>query len=134
MKNYLSMVLAGSMLVGGATVAAADSMSKSENRADNMSQTTVGSTAKGGRLTLSDEQKRQLWSRISEGAREQDAPDGFKGKVGETVPSGIRIERLPQQAQQDVPIVRNYRYAMLDDKIVLVNPNNDRVAGVIREQ
>uniref|UniRef100_Q07IW7 DUF1236 domain-containing protein n=1 Tax=Rhodopseudomonas palustris (strain BisA53) TaxID=316055 RepID=Q07IW7_RHOP5 len=134
MKKYLSMFLAGTMLVSGATAAAAGGMSKSENRADNSSQTTVGSTQKGGQLTLTEAQKKKLWNDLSAKDSAQTPPPSFMGQVGEVVPSNFSTKELPQQAQQEVPIVQNYRYAMLDDRIVLVNPQTNRVAGVIREQ
>jgi hypothetical protein len=133
MKKYLSTFLAGTMLVGGATAAAAGGMSTSENRADNASQTTVGSTQKGGQLTLTEAQKKKLWNDLSN-AGSQKPPASFMGQVGEVVPSDLSTKELPQQARQEVSVVQNYRYAMLEDRIVLVNPQTNRVAGVIREQ
>lgn len=134
MKSYLAIFLAASTFVGGATAAAAGGGAKADNRAEGAASTTVGSTAEGGQLTLTDAQKRTLWQRIGEDAEEQDKPASFIGNVGEIVPNGFATKEMPQQVTDEVPVVRNYRYAVIDDdKIVLVNPSTNRVAGVVRE-
>lgn len=134
MKSYLAIFLAASTFVGGATAAAAGGGTKADNRAEGAASTTVGSTAEGGQLTLTDAQKRTLWQRIGEDAEEQDKPASFIGNVGEIVPNGFATKEMPQHVTDEVPVVRNYRYAVIDDdKIVLVNPSTNRVAGVVRE-
>ena len=135
MKSYLAIFLAASTFVGGATAAAAGGGAKADNRAEGAASTTVGSTAEGGQLTLTDAQKRTLWQRIGEDAEEQNKPDNFLGTVGEVVPSGLVTMEMPQQVKDELPIVSTYRYAVIDDdKIVLVDPATNRVAGVVRER
>ena len=134
MKHYLAIFLAAGTLVGGATAAAAGG-DKPGNRAEGASSSTVGSTAPAGQLSLTEAQQRTLWQRIGEDAEEQNKPDNFLGNVGELVPNGLVTIEMPQQVKDELPIVSRYRYAVIDDdKIVLVDPATNRVAGVVRER
>lgn len=148
MKQHLSIVLATALAFSGASGAVAGTMSQNNastgtdrsdasnamKRGDRMEHATTGSAAPHGRLTLSDSQKQKLWSDLSGSAQRQTPPANFIGKVGEVVPNDVRTRPLPSQAASEVPVIRNYHFAMLDDRIVLVNPQTNKVAGIIRQQ
>jgi hypothetical protein len=139
MKQHLSIALATALAFTGASGAFAGTMSQnsssnSMNHSDRMEHATTGSTAPQGKLTLSDSQRKQLWGDLSASAEKQTPPASFIGNVGEAVPSGINTQPLPSQAASDVPTAKNYHYAMLQNRIVLVNPRTNKVAGVIRQQ
>ncbi|WP_291695000.1 hypothetical protein [Bradyrhizobium sp.] len=38
---------------------------------------------------------------------------------------------MPRKAARDVPAVSPYRYAMTQDKLLLVNPSDNRIANVL---
>ena len=88
-------------------------------------------TAASDTLTLSDAQHTSIWNDVSKHASNQNAPDGFNATVGEAVPSQLAIKPLPRQARRDVPEVRPYRYAMTEDKLLLVNPTDHKIADVV---
>jgi len=139
MKHHLSIALATALAFSGASGAlAASSMSQHNSsngmQTNQMEHATTGSTAPQGRLTLSNKQQKKLWTDISARATQQTAPSGFSAKVGEAVPSGLNPQPLPAKAASDVPVVRAYHYAMLQNQIVLVNPTTNKVAGVINQQ
>ncbi|PZA09515.1 hypothetical protein DNX69_23515 [Rhodopseudomonas palustris] len=148
MKQHLSIILASALTFAGASAAFAGSMSQNNaatgmergdtsnamKRNDRMEHATTGSTAPQGRLTLSDAQKQKLWGDLSSNAQRQTPPASFSGNVGEVVPNNVNTKPLPSQATNEVPVIRNYNYAMLNDRIVLVNPRTNKVAGVIRQQ
>ncbi|KIZ35622.1 MULTISPECIES: DUF1236 domain-containing protein [Rhodopseudomonas] len=129
-QRYLPLALAASLMLSGVSTALAGSMSRAD---DSMSHATTGSAKASGKLTLSAAQNKTLWNDLSADASKQNAPASFLGNVGERVPSGLETQALPAKAASDVPMVKNYHYAMLQDKIVLVNPKTKRVAGVIRQ-
>ncbi|MGX7744438.1 DUF1236 domain-containing protein [Rhodopseudomonas parapalustris] len=148
MKQHLSIILASALAFTGASAAFAGSMSQNNaatgmergeasspmKRNDRMEHATTGSTAPQGKLALTDTQKQKLWSELSGSAQRQTPPASFVGNVGEAVPKGLDTRALPSQAASEVPVIRNYHYAMLSDRIVLVNPRTNKVAGVIRQQ
>ena len=141
MKHHLSIALAAALAMSGASGAFAGNMSNTNasnsgmnNSMSRSEHATTGKAMPTGKLTLSNAQKKQLWSAIDTSATPQTAPSGFSAKVGQTVPSGVQTQPLPEQATNDVPVVKNYNYAMLQNRIVLVNPRTNKVAGVIDQQ
>lgn len=130
MKNKASIALATALLFAGVSGAsAANSMSNSGS----MSKTTTTSATANGQLSLSSEQQKTLWKDISADASKQNPPADFSAKVGAVVPSTITTKPLPAKAASDVPAARSYNYAMLNSKILLVNPSDHKVAEVITQ-
>ncbi len=72
-----------------------------------------------------------IWKDISRHATNQTAPSGFNATVGEAIPSNVSTYPLPRQASRDVPAVKPYRYAMMQDKVLIVNPNDKKIADVV---
>lgn len=88
-------------------------------------------TAASDTLTLSDAQHASIWNDVSKHASKQNAPDGFNATVGEAIPTQLTTKPLPRQARRDVPEVRPYRYAMTEDKLLIVNPADHKIADVV---
>jgi hypothetical protein len=55
-------------------------------------------------------------------------------KVGTRLPSRARIRPLPRTVVQILPQYRGYRYTLLDDEIIIVEPGTRRVVDVISER
>lgn len=53
--------------------------------------------------------------------------------VGTTLPADVELAPLPEDIYTDVPSVRNYRYVVVGDEIVLVEPQTRRVIEVFPE-
>ena len=125
-KNHtgatLSAALAVTLALSGLTAAsAATHMSNRANKTAGASDT----------LTLSDAQQASIWKDVSGHASNQNAPSGFNATVGEAVPTQLSTRPLPRQARRDVPQVRPYRYAMTEDKLLIVNPSDHKIADVV---
>ena len=118
MKKSASLALAAALVLTGATAASARS---------HMNKTTAASDT----LTLSDSQQQSIWNDVSGGATKQNAPADFNAAVGTEVPSSLNTYPLPRQARRDVPAVRPYRYAMTQDKLLIVNPSDHKIADVV---
>ncbi|MGA7804352.1 DUF1236 domain-containing protein [Bradyrhizobium sp.] len=124
MKNSASLALAAVLALSGATAASAAShMSARSERMANTSDT----------LALSGNQQQTIAKDVSRHASNQTAPQGFNAQVGEAVPSSISTYPLPRQAARDVPAVRPYRYAMTQDKVLIVNPSDRKIADVVNK-
>ncbi len=61
----------------------------------------------------------------------QRLPAGFTAAVGSVVPSAIIIEPVPSKAASDVPSLRPYDFAVVQGKVLIVNPSDRKIADVI---
>lgn len=126
MKNTLPLAIAALLALSGAGAASASQMSTA-NHAGKMS-------AAGDTLALSGTQQKAIWKDVGRHAANQAAPSGFNAAVGTAVPSAVSTYPLPRQARRDVPAVRPYRYAMMQDKLLIVNPSDHKIADVVARQ
>ena len=115
MRKSTSVAVAAAVLLSGASAAAAAShMTKASDT-----------------LNLSATQQKEIWKDLSQHATNQTAPSGFNATVGTAIPSGISLYPLPRQAARDVPAVKPYRFAMLQNKVLIVNPSDKKIADVV---
>jgi hypothetical protein len=123
MKKSASLVLAAVLAMSGATAAlAASHMSRmSKNKTPGASDT----------LSLSGDQQKSIWNDISAHARNENAPSGFNAAVGTAVPGSLNTHPMPRQAARDVPAAKPYRFAMTQDKVLIVNPSDHKIADVV---
>lgn len=84
-------------------------------------------------LTLSDAQRKTAWQDLYMESLNQNTPPGFDAVVGATVPNTIVIAPVTAQAGGDVPALKRYAFAMVQKKLVIVNPSDRKIAGVIKE-
>jgi hypothetical protein len=54
-------------------------------------------------------------------------------RVGTRVPQDTRLYALPQQVGVDVPAIRSYKYMMVNDRVVLVDPATGEVVGEVAQ-
>jgi hypothetical protein len=132
MKKSASVAVAAALLLSGISAASAAShLSKGAGGAMTASKGAGGVTPTGDTLALSATQQKQVWKDLSRHAANQTAPSGFNATVGAAIPSGISLYPLPRQAARDVPAVKPYRYAMTQDKVLIVNPSDKKIADVV---
>jgi hypothetical protein len=122
MKKSASVAVAAVLLLSGVSVASA---------ASHMSNRSGSSAAASDKLDLSSAQQKSIWKDIGSHAANQNAPSDFNAAVGMAIPAGVSTYPLPRQAARDVPAVKPYRYAMLQDKVVIVNPSDGKIANVV---
>ena len=96
-----------------------------------MSKSSAGSAMASDTLSLTASQRKTAWNDLNKGASEQTAPKGFTAKVGAVFPSSLKTEPVPTNLASDVPALRPYDFAMLQKKIVIVNPTDKKIAEVI---
>jgi hypothetical protein len=122
MKTIAPLALAIALAMSGVSAAAANQMS---NHASSKMPATSDT------LSLSGTQQKSIWKDVSQHAANQSAPSGFNATVGAAIPSSVNTYPLPRQARRDVPEARSYRYAMTQDKVLIVNPSDNKVADVV---
>jgi hypothetical protein len=85
----------------------------------------------GNKLALSDTQRQAAWQDLYMDSLNQNTPPGFDAVVGATVPNTIVIAPVTAQAGSDVPALKPYSFAMVQKKLVIVDPSNRKIADVI---
>jgi hypothetical protein len=84
-------------------------------------------------LNLTQQQQQTIQQQLSSKSA-QAVPANFIAEVGAKVPQSLILHPLPQQIGSKVQAVKNDDFAKLkDNKILIVNPTDRRVAAVINE-
>jgi Protein of unknown function (DUF1236) len=116
--------------VGSAT--ARDKATAPAVNATSTDATNVNASAQASdKLALSDAQRQAAWQDLYMDSLNQSTPPGFDAIVGVTVPNTIVIVPVTAQAGSDVPVLKPYSFAMVQKKLVIVNPSNRKIADVI---
>ena len=100
-------------------------------------QTTIiqqqPSTAPSGAATvrITPEQRTVIKKRI--GTKHPSTTVKQRATVGTTLPANVELTPLPDEIYTEVPSIKNYRYVVVGDEIVLVEPQTRRVIEVFPE-
>jgi hypothetical protein len=122
MKTPTTLALIAAVLLSGATAAsAAETASSHSGMALRASDT----------LNLNATQQKTAWNDINTQASNQNPPAGFDAAAGAVVPSALKISAVPSKAARDVPALRPYDFAVVQGKLLIVNPSDKKVAEVI---
>jgi hypothetical protein len=119
----VTLVLCGG-LVGGLR-AAAQSTSPGPPGTD-----TGVSGAIEQKLILSQAQRSAIYDQVSKD-KSKVAPKDFSPVIGADVPPMIELYTLPDEAVAGIPAAKLYKYTMVENKVVLVDPTKMRVIDVI---
>jgi hypothetical protein len=82
-------------------------------------------------LSLNAQQQTKAWHDLYMPSLNQKTPPGFNASVGATMPSSIVTAPVTAKAASDVPELKPYRFAMVQKKLVIVNPSDQKIADVI---
>jgi len=85
------------------------------------------------KLILSPTQRTAIYDQVSKD-KSKVAPKGFSPVIGADVPPMIELYMLPDEAVAGVPAAKLYKYTMVENKVVLVDPTKMRVVDVIGPQ
>jgi len=85
-------------------------------------------------LKLTSAQEKTVWSDVSKQATKQKAPSGFTASVGTAVPTSISLRPVSSTLAGEIPALKTYQYAMVQDKVLIVNPADRKIVDVINHQ
>lgn len=122
MKSRNLIALTAAALLAGLSVASAAPMENSK-----MAPPTKDT------LALSPAQQKTAWRDLYTGALNQKRPTGFSAIDGVKLPSGVTTAPVTAKAASDVPALKPYHFAMVEKKLVIVNPADRKIAEVITE-
>jgi Protein of unknown function (DUF1236) len=135
--SFLAVLSAAALMAGisAASAGSASSPDKANAPAAKMqsdkTQNAAGTAQSTDKLALSDAQRQAAWQDLYMDSLNQSTPPGFDAVVGATVPNTIVIVPVTAQAGSDVPALKPYSFAMVQKKLVIVNPSNRKIADVI---
>ncbi|HTK14694.1 MAG TPA: DUF1236 domain-containing protein [Xanthobacteraceae bacterium] len=84
-------------------------------------------------LNLSASDKQTIYTSVSSKMNKEAAPPTFLPKVGVVVPSTITLHTLPDTILTLLPRLKDMRYAMVANAVMLADPKDRRVVAVITE-
>jgi hypothetical protein len=98
------------------------------------SSTTIDPAASvprpGQRPDLNPEQRSAIFEAVRRD-KTKVARREFPAQVGAEVPPSLELYMLPDDAIAQAPITKHYRFVVLGERVVLVDPTNMRVVEVI---
>ena len=82
-------------------------------------------------LQLSDEQRRKIQNALVTAHSDQKTPDKFEAKVGEKVPTALKLDPMPAPLINQEPVLKQYDFVKLDNDLLVVDPMDSTVVAVI---
>jgi uncharacterized protein DUF1236 len=82
-------------------------------------------------LQLSDEQRRKIQDALVTAHSAQKTPDKFEAKVGEKVPTNLKLDVMPQSLTNEEPALKQYDFVKLENDLLVVDPVETTVVAVI---
>jgi Protein of unknown function (DUF1236) len=93
-----------------------------------------GDSAPKEQLQLSPVQKAMIFTAIRRSTTSVTPPPGnFRVAVGAQVSSSIALYALPDAAVDKVPDAKSYKYTIINDTLILVDPTSMQVVDTIRQ-
>ncbi|EJW11809.1 hypothetical protein A33M_2792 [Rhodovulum sp. PH10] len=80
---------------------------------------------------LTAEQKVAIVRAVKEADRPVKVPPGVDARVGAELPASIELYMLPDLALSTIPEAKPYKYTVVEERVVLVDPTNMRVVEVL---
>jgi Protein of unknown function (DUF1236) len=136
MKNRSSIPLIAGMLMLGCCIGGCPGVAQTGDGVG----AGAGTGTKGGdvgvsgaieqKLILSPAQRQAIYEEVSKD-KSKVAPKDFSPVIGGDVPPMIELYALPDDAVASVPAAKIYKYTMVENKVVVVDPTKMRVIDVI---
>lgn len=84
-------------------------------------------------LQLTPVQRQTIYRTIVRRPVQVAPPPTVEYRVGTRVPPGARLYEVPQEVAVEVPAVRQYKYMLVNDRVVLVDPATSEVVGEVAQ-
>jgi hypothetical protein len=120
------------MVINPDSVTSITEISECQRNSSRRQSTTTGAATANDHLALTSAQRHDLWQGLSKQEKES-APAGFAAKVGQAVPSSVKLQSLPTNLSSQIPAVKSYDYAMLQSELLIVDPASKNVVDIITE-
>jgi Protein of unknown function (DUF1236) len=94
----------------------------------------AGSAREAPKVTLSPAQRETIFTAVRRSTVSITPPPGNLAiSVGAAVPASVPLYGLPDAAVRDVPGVKSYKYTIINDTLILVDPASMLIVALIRQ-
>jgi Protein of unknown function (DUF1236) len=80
--------------------------------------------------TLTTDQRRAIYQAL----KDQPAGRAFNAAIGDELPLAVDLHAVPDQVIASVPQTRDYRYTVVDNRVLLVSPTTRIVVGAFPDE
>jgi hypothetical protein len=77
------------------------------------------------------EQRRKIQDALVTAHSAQKTPEKFEAKVGEKVPTTLKLDAMPSPLINQEPVLKQYDFVKLDNDLLVVDPMDSTVVAVI---
>lgn len=130
MKNRVAIPILLSIIMLGGCLAVPYAAAQTVNVGNKAGGDTGVSGAIEQKLILTAAQRSAIYQEVSKD-KSKVAPQDFSPVIGADVPPMIDLYTLPDNALAEVPAAKIYRYTMVENQVVVVDPTRMRVIDVI---
>ena len=81
-------------------------------------------------LSLSPQDQKIVWNDLSS-APNQDGPATFRASTTSAIPSTLNIHAIQGKAASDLPALKPYDFAKVQNQLLIINPHDMMIAEVI---
>lgn len=82
-------------------------------------------------LQLNEQQRREIQEALVTAHSAQKTPANFDAKVGEKIPTKLKLDTIPPRLISQVPVLKQYNFVKLDRDLLVVDPMDSKVVAVI---
>jgi uncharacterized protein DUF1236 len=84
------------------------------------------------RVELTPEQRTTIYRTVTR-ERVRAVPETVDARLGARVPRSVELREMPTTVVTEVPDVRRYRYMVVNNEVLLVDPATSEVVEIIRQ-
>ncbi len=93
----------------------------------------VGTLTQGADASLTAEQKGAIARAVKQLNRQVRVPEGLSAQVGAELPPVLELYALPDTVLAEIPAAKLYKYTVIEDRVILVDPTNMRVVDILED-
>jgi hypothetical protein len=82
-------------------------------------------------LELNEQQRIKIQDALVTAHSAQKAPDNFEPKVGEQIPTKLKLDAMPAPLINQEPVLKQYDFVKLEKELLVVDPMNKTIVAVI---
>jgi len=85
-------------------------------------------------LQLSEQQRIAIQEALVTANSDQKTPDKFEPKVGERIPTVLKLDPMPAPLINHEPVLKQYDFVKLEKELLVVDPMNNTIVAVIERK
>jgi hypothetical protein len=84
-------------------------------------------------MKLTAQQRQQVYQMVMKEKPSAAAPAGISLRIGAKVPATVELQDLPDAVASQMPNLRQYKFIVAQNQVVLVDPSSNEIVEIIRQ-